>query len=399
MDQEKNPEQEPEPELEQELEPGQEPELEQESEPEAGQEQQEPEQQQKPRKWHTWISWVLTSVLVAILVSVLYWQPILASELGEMMEGSGAIVVEEVSGVSAEALANMPYFEISIDETYLERDADAQTIAPTRPRSESLEYTVESGDALFSIASKYSLEPETVLWANYDVLGDDPDSLSVGQVLTIPPTDGILYEWEEGDILEEVANEYDASVDDILSWSGNGLDITDPVIEVGETIMIPGGERETVQTWLVTTYAVGSSGVYSSIGGTCEIEEGTGSYGTGTFVWPADNHYLSGNDYWSGHLGIDIAAATGAPIYASDSGVVTFSGWYSSYGYMIMIDHQNGYFTVYAHLSIINVSCGTSVYQGQMIGNAGSTGNSTGPHLHFEVRYYDGFINPWYVLP
>jgi murein DD-endopeptidase MepM/ murein hydrolase activator NlpD len=66
---------------------------------------------------------------------------------------------------------------------------------------------------------------------------------------------------------------------------------------------------------------------------------------------------------------------------------------------MVMIDHLNGYATLYAHLSVLNVPCGSGVYQGQLLGNAGSTGNSTGPHLHFEVRYLGGFLNPWTVLP
>ena len=90
----------------------------------------------------------------------------------------------------------------------------------------------------------------------------------------------------------------------------------------------------------------------------------------------------------------------GVPVYASDSGVVVFSGWANGgYGYMIMIDHGNGYQTVYAHLSQVLTVCGQSVGQGATIGYGGSSGNSTGPHLHFEVRYQGGFINPWFVLP
>jgi len=101
-----------------------------------------------------------------------------------------------------------------------------------------------------------------------------------------------------------------------------------------------------------------------------------------------------------GHLGIDIAAGEGAGIYAADSGVVVFSGWANGgYGNMVMIDHGNGYQTVYAHLSSVSAGCGQSVSQGQTIAYSGSTGNSTGAHLHFEVRYLGGFVSPWYVLP
>ena len=132
--------------------------------------------------------------------------------------------------------------------------------------------------------------------------------------------------------------------------------------------------------------------------GGCDVTGG--AYGGGAFVWPAGNHYLSGNDFWSGHRGIDVAAGMGAGIYASDTGAVVYAGPIGGgYGNMVMIDHGNGYQTLYAHLSQVNVRCGVSVSGGQMIGLAGSTGNSTGPHLHFEVRYMGGFINPWQVLP
>jgi len=350
------------------------------------------------RSFQFWVSWILTGALVAILISILYWQPILARELDEMNGVSHSIQVDSVADVSNEALANMPYFEVNIDEQFVERDTETLTIAPTRPRSKPIEYTVQSGDAVFSIANKYNITPETLLFSNYGVLKDDPHSLRPDQVLLIPPTNGILYEWEEGDTVEAVAQEFNAEVDEILNWTGNELDLTNPEIEPGKLVMIPGGERELNQSFYIRTiYAEGKSGVYTTIGGACEIGD-VYNPGSGYFVWPADNHYLSGNDFWSGHLAIDIAAGTGAPIYAADSGVIVFAGWYSNYGNMVMIDHQNGYHTVYAHLNNINLSCGTIVYQGQIIGNAGSTGNSTGPHLHFEIRYMGAFVNPWDYL-
>ena len=100
--------------------------------------------------------------------------------------------------------------------------------------------------------------------------------------------------------------------------------------------------------------------------GGCTHLLGGGAVGTGYFVWPAVNHFLSGNDYWSGHLGIDIAAGEGAAIYAADSGVVVYAGAIGGgYGNMIMIDHGNGYHTLYAHLSVVSVYCGQSIYQGK----------------------------------
>jgi len=344
-----------------------------------------------------WLSWGVTVTLVAIIISVLYWQPILAQELAERNGESENFMVDPAVDLSEETLANMPYFFADQDSTYLVRVPETRTIAPTRPRSQPIEYEVLSGDAVFSIAQKFNISPETLLWSNFEVLRDDPHSLDIGQVLRIPPTNGILYEWKEGDSVEAVASSFKASPDDILNWAGNSLDLTNPEIEPGELVMIPGGQRE-FQQWVVPTYAVGRSGTTSLPGG-CEIS-GSVFYGGGWFIWPADNRYLSGNDFWSGHLAIDIAAATGAPIYAADAGVVVYAGWHpNGYGNVVMIDHMNGYHTVYAHLSAVNVSCGSNVGQGNVIGRAGSTGNSTGPHLHFEVRYFGGFINPWTVLP
>jgi murein DD-endopeptidase MepM/ murein hydrolase activator NlpD len=127
-----------------------------------------------------------------------------------------------------------------------------------------------------------------------------------------------------------------------------------------------------------------------------------GPVGTGSFTWPTNTRYLSGFDYnpAANHPAIDIAGSTGHPIFGADSGVVVYSGWNNyGYGLVIVLDHGNGWQTLYAHLSHVSVRCGQSVSQGQGIGSAGSTGNSTGPHLHFETRNQGGFVNPWFVLP
>jgi len=293
----------------------------------------------------------------------------------------------------------LPEFSPVPKSAMLARNVELRTVKPTRSRIDILRYTVQSGDSVFGIADKFEIEPETVLWGNYEVLNDDPHLLRSGQELNILPVDGTYYQWQAGDDLSKVANFFGVTEEDISSWPGNKLDPLNPALTPGEWLIVPGGKRA-FQQWLVPTIARGQAGVGSAFGpGACSGTY-TGVIGTGGFIWPAPNHYVSGNDYWSGHLAIDIAAGVGTGISAADSGVVVFAGWSTvGYGNMVMLDHGNGWQTLYGHLSQVNIGCGQSVLQGQSIGLAGSTGNSTGPHLHFEVRYEGGFINPWFVLP
>jgi hypothetical protein len=287
-----------------------------------------------------------------------------------------------------------------VEESFIPRRSSLHTDFPNRPRQDIRTYTVRQGDSVFEIADKFNIQPETVLWANYAQLNDNPHMISLDMELSIPPADGVLYEWQENDTIEAIANLFNADAQDILNWPGNHFDLVNPQVEAGALVLVPEGRREFRQ-WLIPTIPRGRAGVSQAVYGSGACEGGyDGAYGTGTFIWPAGNHILSGNDYWSGHLAIDIAAGGGAPIYAVDSGVVVFAGWSTGgYGNVVIIDHGNGYQTVYAHLSSVSVRCGQSVSQGTIIGVAGDTGNSTGPHLHFEVRYQGGFVNPWYVLP
>jgi murein DD-endopeptidase MepM/ murein hydrolase activator NlpD len=135
--------------------------------------------------------------------------------------------------------------------------------------------------------------------------------------------------------------------------------------------------------------------------GTCRGPYLSSAQGNGTFIWPSYNHNTSmGNQYGAYHHAIDISASTGDPIFATDGGVVVFAGlsdW--GYGNLVVIDHGNGWQSVYAHLSTVLTSCGADVMQWTQIGNAGSTGNSTGPHLHFELTYNGVYVNPLGYLP
>ncbi|MFZ0534157.1 MAG: LysM peptidoglycan-binding domain-containing M23 family metallopeptidase [Anaerolineales bacterium] len=305
-----------------------------------------------------------------------------------------------LASASNQNSAELPGFLMVLSEEGIIRRTAFHTNIPTRPRTKVIEYSVTIGDSVFGIAQSFNLHPETILWANYDQLNDSPDMLNPGMKLNVPPVDGVYYQWQDGDTFESVSAKFDAKADEILGWEGNNFDLTNPQVEPDEWIMIPNGHREFRQ-WLVPTIARSNSGVSKSLlgPGACEGNY-TGAYGSGAFAWPTASHTLSGNDFWSGHLGIDIAGSLGDGVFASDAGVIVFAGWANGgYGYMVMIDHGNGYQTLYAHLSAVSAACGLSVYTGTYIGAVGSTGNSTGPHLHFEVRYLGGFISPWYVLP
>ncbi len=336
------------------------------------------------------ISWAVTLVLVAGMIgSALKWKQ--TSNVQALAPVPTAAPDENPPQVAMPALGAPEVFQ-SID-----REIQIKTNVPAdKPRYDVVEYRVTRGDSVFAISESFKVQPETLLWANYDVLQDDPHSLAPGQVLKIPPTDGIYYQWKENDSMESVASEFKTTVDEILNFPGNDIDLANPKVESGSWVMLPGGEREFVQ-WLVPTVASGASGTSGTSQSACP----GGAVGGGGFVWPADSHFLSGNDYWSGHLGIDIAAGEGQSVYAADGGVVTMatSGYNYGYGNVIQIDHGNGYSTVYAHLSVIGVGMCSSVGAGQWIGASGNTGNSQGAHLHFEVRQGGGFINPWFVLP
>lgn len=287
------------------------------------------------------------------------------------------------------------------------RLADVHTTIPSRPRQEVIKYTVVEGDTIFGIAEKFGLKPETVLWGNYYVLLDNPHSLQPDQELNILPVDGTYHEWQVGEGLNGISQYYGVTPEDIINYPANNLDLAaigdfaNPNIASGTWLVVPNGRREYI-TWSaplgVTRENPASARVLGP--GACEPVSG-GAVGFGAFIWPSNNHYLSGFDYSpsANHHGIDIAGNDGEAVYATDAGVIVYAGW-NNYGYgnMIMVDHGT-FQSLYAHLSGINVGCGQSVGQGDLIGAIGNTGRSSGSHLHFEIRAISSWVNPWDVLP
>ncbi len=286
----------------------------------------------------------------------------------------------------------------------IHRAAVIHTTIPTRARVDVLKYEVEQGDSLFAIAETFGLKPETVLWGNFDTLADNPHTLQPGQELNILPINGTYHEWRDGENLAKIADYYGVDPLEIVQYPGNRIDIYDfdldnPSFSVGQMLIVPGGERETVDYGppaitrlnpaIAATYGPGHCGAIY-----------TGAVGVGIFSWPTTERWLSGYDFNPNiHPAIDIAGSIGNPVWASDNGVVVYAGW-SNYGYgnLIVVDHGNGWQTLYAHMNSIGVGCGQSVNQGEGIGGLGTTGNSSGPHLHFEMIYMGVKVNPWNFL-
>lgn len=316
------------------------------------------------------------------------------------------------TGATAAAPGDLPLGLIASSagaEGGIPREADIHTNMPERARQDITTYTVQSGDTVSGIADRFGLQAKTVFAANYDVLQDDPHMLRPGQELRILPVDGVYWEWLGGIPFSQWAAYFEVRPEDILNYPANKLDpaaVADPNspnIKVGTFLIIPGGVYQYHTPGQVPLGVTRANPASAQVGGagSCPPISG-GAIGYGTFVFPTDRHQLSGFDYSikNNHLGIDLAAELGDNIYASDGGVVVYAGA-NSYGYgnMIMIDHGTGFQTLYAHLSAIFTSCGFNVAQGETIGAAGSTGRSSGAHLHFEVRTLSNVISPWDVLP
>ncbi|MBL8077600.1 MAG: M23 family metallopeptidase [Anaerolineales bacterium] len=293
--------------------------------------------------------------------------------------------------------------------TGIARSAQLHTNIPSRPRNEISMYTVQAGDTVSGIAEKFGLLPETIFAANYAILQDDPHSLVEGQELQILPVDGVYWQWLGGISFGAWADYFQVKPEDIINYPANNIDasnITDPAnadIKPGVWLVIPGAKYSFHQPGSIPLGITRTDPASAQVGGSgaCGAISG-GAVGTGSFIFPTGRHNLSGFDYTpkTNHLGIDLAGDLGDPIYASDGGVIVYAGA-NSYGYgnMVMVDHGTGFQTLYAHMSLISVSCGESVNQGQYLGAVGSTGKSSGPHLHFEVRTSSTVINPWDVLP
>jgi len=276
------------------------------------------------------------------------------------------------------------------------------TSAPTAaPRTELETYSVQDGDTVSRIAAQFNLQPETVLWTNYELLSDNPDFLFPGMEITILPIDGVYHQVGGTDTLTSIANFFLANVQAIVNWPGNEIDPVSLVIFPGQWLMVPGGQRILRRRTMPNLPRFAMAVSFEEFGsGACPQNVSATSSGDGIYAWPVAEHKLVGEGYWSAHQAADLAVADGERVRAADEGVVVFSGWSNlGYGNMVMLDHGSGDFTLYGGLAVALALCGHSVKEGDVIGTAGITGHPVGPYLHFEVRRGDEFLDPIAVLP
>lgn len=258
-------------------------------------------------------------------------------------------------------------------------------------------YTVKEGDVLETIASRHGLKTKELLALNPGLKEDS--LLKIGQKINVTvekPLVSVIFEYEKT-ATETIKYKDVVKYDDTLP-KGEKKIVQEGVNgkkEVSYKIVEVNGKQ--VKKNVLNEKILSESKDKIIVVGTKVIP----SRGTGEFLWPTHGGYISskmGPRWGRQHKGIDIARPSSYGIKAADNGVVTFAGYDGSYGNKIVIDHQNGYVTVYAHLSKINVSVGQTVSRGSQIGIMGSTGHSTGTHLHFEVHKNGSLINPLSVL-
>ena len=261
--------------------------------------------------------------------------------------------------------------------------ASKQTIA----RTEIISYTVENGDTISSIANKFKISINTILWSNnltaYSLIRP-------GNKLTILPVSGTVYTVKSGDTIGQIARQFGVEEDDIYKYNNISRGL-----KIGKTIIIPGGKKM-AEPAPETTLAKNSivTKTHNAVAVIEKLVNPKQAPESGTrLLWPTEGHRITQYYSWR-HTAIDIANHVGTPLYAADDGTVIFAGWSNGYGNNVVIDHGGGMKTRYAHASRLFVKVGQSVDRGEEIAAMGSTGWSTGPHIHFEVMINNVKYNP-----
>jgi len=262
-----------------------------------------------------------------------------------------------------------------------------ETRIAEQPREEVMKYAVQKNDTLSGIAEKFNITVNTLLWAN-DL--SESSIINPGDSLTILPVSGVLHKVKSGETLSKLAIKYDVKEDKIIEYN-KLADAGD--IQVDQNLIIPGGTMPrtitTSRSYVSNKRSVNIAPIKSLI----TAPPSAPSVPAGKMVWPTSGHRITQYYSWR-HHGLDVDGDYSSPIYASEAGTVVKAGWGTGYGNVIYINHGGGVQTRYAHLSKFFVSNGQQVSKGQTLGMMGTTGWSTGTHLHFEVRINGSPLNP-----
>ncbi len=248
-----------------------------------------------------------------------------------------------------------------------------QPLRPTvlsGPTEVGIPYVTKEGETLFDIARTFHRPLDQIVCA-LPAHVDSRAPLEPGSRLLIPPERSVCHVMSEGQTLAAVARAYGVTIGDIIALPQNELRTPPYFAPPGTRVLIPLPPGVEATPWI---------------------------FGDGHFIWPVRGII---SQPWSlQHQALDIAATQGDLVVAADTGRVRWAGWDTTgYGWLVIVDHGNGYRTYYAHLQTIWVSTGERVVKGEPIGAVGSTGHSTGPHLHFEIRDYGVRVNPISLLP
>ena len=265
-----------------------------------------------------------------------------------------------------------------------------------RVRSGVEVYTVKAGDSLGTIARDFDIDVGTILWANNL---SERQYIRPGDQLKILPVAGVLVSVKSGDTLGAIANKYGGDLDEIMRAN----QLADEIVPVGKELIIPGGEppkivqerviavsRDQLREPGVTQYSAPAESAVNVNKPADAVEKAI----TTKLLWPTSGHVITQYYGWR-HTGLDIDGDYTSPLYASEDGVVDISGWNSGgYGLQVLISHAGGIKTRYAHASKLFVKAGDAVKRGQVIAMMGSTGRSTGSHIHYEVIVNGAKVNP-----
>lgn len=264
-------------------------------------------------------------------------------------------------------------------------EIDPLTQVSDKPRADILDYTVENGDTLAAIGKKFGVDTDSIKWLNKDL---NEKKMKPGTVLKIPPVTGVVHSVKGGETIYSIAKKYNVSAQAVVDFPFNEFTNDETFsLAIGQQLIIPDGVMPdepifSPRSNLASTLTP-NAGVVSAIG---------------SWIWPAAGTITQEFKPW--HKGIDIANHGGGPILAADSGTVIVASWLDNTGYgnRVMIDHGNGTRTLYGHMSSFSVVVGQTVKRGDKLGMMGSTGRSTGTHLHFEIRTDKGNMNPLAAL-